>query len=206
MTSGKFIVVEGIDGSGKTTQTKLLEERLGEMGIQTILTREPGGTELGERLRTFAFANKFPSDLDSCLMYSARLLNLEQTIRPALECGIWVICDRFTSSTWAYQSGASIDVLVALDKALVNSGLPMPDLEFFLTLDHATSAARRRNRAGDAVRFEEQLEVTERAYASRYREHPPAWPVKEIYAGQGLAKVTDAIMTNIIELVSLPRS
>lgn len=200
MKRGKFIVLEGIDGSGKTTQIKLIEERMGEMGIPVLLTREPGGTEQGEKLRTFAFANKFPSDLDICLMYSARLLNLVKTIRPALESGTWILCDRFVSSTWAYQSSGSVDVMTKLEQAMVESGLPMPDLEIFLSVDQATSKSRRRNRSGDAVRFEENLDVTERAYSNRYNAHKPVWPVSFVDAGRGIAHVTDALMTEILEL------
>jgi len=200
MKRGKFIVLEGIDGSGKTTQARLIEERLNEMGVKSLVTREPGGTELGEKLRTFAFANKFPATLDACLMFSSRLLHLTQLIRPTLDSGTWVICDRFISSSWAYQSTCPRELLSQLENSLIESNLPVPDLEIFLSLNLETATSRRRVRSGESSRFEENLEDAQNAYEQRYLKHHPVWPVEFVDAGRGICQLTDILITEILEL------
>jgi len=205
MALGKFIVLEGIDGSGKTTQARLLEDRLSQLGVKTLLTREPGGTEIGEKIRSFAFSNRFNPLMDMCLMYTARMFHLMQLVRPALECGTWVICDRFVTSTWAYQSnsvgrpeGVACRILHDAEDSLFRSGLPMPDLEIFLHLDIATSLDRLKTRSTSADRFEENLSLVLLGYQNRYSSFPPAYPIEVVDARANIAHVTDSLVDVII--------
>lgn len=205
MKRGKFIVLEGIDGSGKTTQARLLEERLQEMGIKVFVTREPGGTKIGEAIRTFAFTHHASPIMDMCLMYSARMLHLVKLIQPALESGMWVVCDRFVSSTWAYQSkigdrpGVSCSILHEAESSMYESNVPKPDLEIYMALDTHSSAERRRARVGDGDRFEKGLEDVSLGYKNRYSNFEPPYPVHVIDGSSGIARVTNDIMAALIE-------
>lgn len=105
MTTGKFITFEGIDGAGKTTHIAFVAERLRAAGHQVVTTREPGGTALGERLRELLLNQEMHAETEALLMFAARREHLAQVISPALERGDWVISDRFTDATFAYQGG-----------------------------------------------------------------------------------------------------
>ena len=108
-SKGKFIVLEGIGGSGKSTQIAMLSQRLGEDGVDTVTTREPGGTKVGERLRRIILDAKLKDMTplaELLVMFAARAEHVEKVIRPALREGRWVLCDRFTDSTYAYQGRA----------------------------------------------------------------------------------------------------
>jgi dTMP kinase len=103
--SGRFITFEGIDGAGKSTQIAAVAETLRAQGHTLVLTREPGGTPLGERLRELILNQPMSSPTETLLVFAARCEHLAQVIRPALARGEWVLCDRFTDATYAYQSG-----------------------------------------------------------------------------------------------------
>ncbi|HPE00844.1 MAG TPA: dTMP kinase [Burkholderiaceae bacterium] len=103
--SGRFITFEGIDGAGKSTQIAAVAESLRAQGHTLVLTREPGGTPLGERLRELILNQPMSSPTETLLVFAARCEHLAQVIRPALARGEWVLCDRFTDATYAYQSG-----------------------------------------------------------------------------------------------------
>jgi dTMP kinase len=105
MKHGRFITFEGIDGAGKSTQIAFLADRLRVQGHDVLVTREPGGTELGEALRSLVLSKPMDARTETLLMFAARAEHLAQVIRPALAAGRWVICDRFTDATFAYQSG-----------------------------------------------------------------------------------------------------
>jgi dTMP kinase len=110
--AGKFITLEGIDGAGKSTHLAWLADFCNARGIATVVTREPGGTPLGERLRALLLDKDQPMHLDTeaLLMFAARREHLDKVIGPALGNGAWVICDRFTDATFAYQgSGRGVD-------------------------------------------------------------------------------------------------
>src|SRR3989338_2612786 len=132
MADGKFITFEGIEGCGKTTQIKLLNEYLQGKGFKTILTREPGGTTIGDKIRQILLdpANKKMHPLTELLLYGAsRAQHVEELIRPALSEGKIVLCDRYSDSTTAYQGAARrVDkkILASLD-AIATSGL-VPDI------------------------------------------------------------------------------
>lgn len=106
---GRFITLEGIDGAGKSTHLEWLNRFLDERGIRVTVTREPGGTDVGERLRELVLhgGGKLHPETETLLMFAARREHVDKVIRPALESGAWVICDRFTDATYAYQSGGS---------------------------------------------------------------------------------------------------
>ena len=103
--SGRFITFEGIDGAGKSTQIAAVAESLRAQGHTLVLTREPGGTPLGERLRELILNQPMSSPTETLLVFAARCEHLAVVIRPALARGEWVLCDRFTDATYAYQSG-----------------------------------------------------------------------------------------------------
>jgi dTMP kinase len=103
--SGRFITFEGIDGAGKSTQIAAVAETLRAQGHALVLTREPGGTPLGERLRELILNQPMSSPTETLLVFAARCEHLAVVIRPALARGEWVLCDRFTDATYAYQSG-----------------------------------------------------------------------------------------------------
>ncbi len=149
---GKFITFEGLDGCGKTTQLEKLADVLRSVGIKVLTTREPGGTAIGERIRAVLLDSR-TAGLDPyaemALMFSSRAQQIAEVILPALEAGQWVLCDRFTDSTEAYQGGGrqlGSDAVLALHKVLCR-GL-WPDLTILMDSDVSSSVrrARRRNR------------------------------------------------------------
>lgn len=105
MTTGKFITFEGIDGAGKSTHLSFVADLLRDTGRQVVITREPGGTGLGEALRNILLHEKMHLETEALLMFAARREHIEQVIAPALARGEWVISDRFTDATFAYQGG-----------------------------------------------------------------------------------------------------
>ncbi|WP_413456794.1 dTMP kinase [Herbaspirillum huttiense] len=113
MASGKFITFEGIDGAGKSTHIPFVTELLRARGLSVVATREPGGTDLGERLRELVLHHKMHLETEALLMFASRREHLAQVIEPALARGDWVISDRFTDATFAYQGGGR---KLALDK------------------------------------------------------------------------------------------
>jgi len=108
ITAGKFITIEGTEGVGKSTNMDFIEAWLKKAGKELVVTREPGGTELGEKLRAVLLDAKEQSmsdDTELLLMFAARAQHLQEVIQPALDAGKWVLCDRFTDATYAYQGG-----------------------------------------------------------------------------------------------------
>ena len=171
MKRGCFITLEGIEGAGKSTVARYILEWLQARGTPAVLTREPGGTPLAERVRELVLnpdGEAIPAAAEMLLMFAARSLHLANLIRPALERGEWVICDRFTDATRAYQGGgrgldrAAIEALARL----VHADL-QPDLTLLLDLPVATGMARARARQAQSDRFEqEQAAFFERVRAA----------------------------------------
>lgn len=162
---GKFITLEGPEGSGKSTQAKTLIRRLGERGIEAIYTREPGGTALGEAIRNILQHNQAgeaPCERAELLLFEASRNQLvEKVIRPHLEKGIWVICDRFIDSTTAYQGfgrGLPVQAVKAIHYFTID-GL-VPDLTLLLDIEVATGFERIAQRylalGESADRFEQE--------------------------------------------------
>jgi len=178
MKRGKFITLEGMDGAGKTTHLEWLRSRLEARGLEITLTREPGGTPLGEALRKLLLEGREERhpETEALLMFAARHEHISSVIEPALAAGRWVLCDRFTDATYAYQSGGSgVDwERIALLESWVQGKL-QPDLTLYFDVDPETGRARTRQvRAPD--RFErEQRAFYDRvraAYLRRAAEHP----------------------------------
>lgn len=172
----RFISIEGIDGAGKSTHIAALTERLAAGGATVLNTREPGGTELAERLRELVLHSGMDGLTEALLVFAGRRDHLLRVIEPALAAGKTVLCDRFTDATFAYQGagrGMDLQVLATLEQ-WVQQGpqglLRQPDLTIWFDLPPAT-AAQRRAAAREADRFEQQdLDFFERVragYAAR---------------------------------------
>jgi dTMP kinase len=153
MTNGKFITVEGGDGVGKSTQISLIYEFLQEKGLQVKLTREPGGTEIGEMIRNWILYGEHDQlDLttEASLMFAARAYHVDHIIRPSIENGIWVVSDRFTDATYAYQGyakGLNIEVIETLEKTIINDF--KPHMTFLLDSEIDLSRERMKDRTLD---------------------------------------------------------
>jgi dTMP kinase len=156
---GLFITFEGVEGAGKTTNIAYIAEKIERAGHEILLTREPGGTSLGEAIRELLISKDFPEmhqDTELLLMFAARAEHLQREIIPALKAGKWVLCDRFTDATYAYQgAGRGIDVNhIKLLENLVQGSL-RPDYTFLFDLDAEIGLARAQSR-GESDRFEQQ--------------------------------------------------
>jgi dTMP kinase len=173
MARGKLITLEGGEGSGKSTQARLLTERLRKAGLEVVPTREPGGTPFGEQVRQFLLASTTADHgalAEALLFYAARAEHVEKVIRPALSQGHWVVCDRFSDSSRVYQShagGLPLGVFVALEQMVVAP--TTPDLTCILDI-HPKEGLRRATARQDTtgqpetdryegrgLRFHEQL-------------------------------------------------
>jgi dTMP kinase len=188
MQRGKFITIEGGEGVGKSTQITALREFLSQRDREVVVTREPGGTPRAERIRELLLANSdepMPTTCELLLVFAARATHIQNVIEPALARGDWVVCDRFTDATYAYQgAGRGIDAQpIAVLERLVQGNL-RPDLTLLLdvTLDVSASRAQQRNvEVGTSDRFEREqrafFERVRNAYLSRARAEPSRFTV-----------------------------
>ena len=174
---GRFITLEGIDGAGKSSHASFLRDRMRERCPSVVVTREPGGTPFGEGLRAAVLHHPASPLAEALAMFAARSAHIDAVIEPALASGAWVLCDRFSDSTYAYQCGGrGLDpaAFEALER-LVHPRL-QPDATFLFDLDPAEAYARQRAASRDPDRFErEQADFFVRvreAYLERARRHP----------------------------------
>jgi dTMP kinase len=191
---GRLITLEGGEGAGKSTNLAYLERQLSAAGLTPLVTREPGGTELGEAVRELLLGHRHAGmapDSELLLMFAARAENLARRIRPALARGQWVLCDRFTDASYAYQGGGrGIDPgrIRVLEK-WVHRDLE-PDLTLLLDLPVAQGLERARRRA-QPDRFEAAdrafFERVRRVYLERARAEPKR--IRVIDAGRELGAV-----------------
>lgn len=181
---GKFITVEGIEGAGKTTQLAFIRDYLETVGKRVLLTREPGGTALSEEIRTLLLEQRqegMSADAELLLLFAARAEHLHQVICPALESGIWVLCDRFTEASYAYQGGGRGVAWkrIAVLENWVQGDL-RPDLTLLFDLP-AEQGLARAGRRGLLDRFErEELEFFQRvrkAYLEQAACHPDRYRI-----------------------------
>ena len=178
-TSGKFITLEGGEGVGKSTNLRFITEWLERQGIDYVQTREPGGTPLAEQLRTLLLEKRDESvdpTAELLMVFAARAQHLNQVIRPALASGKWVICDRFTDATYAYQGGGrGLDrVMISELEQLVQGDL-RPDRVLLLDLDPEIGL-QRAAATGEADRFESEQAAFFRKVRAAYRERAEAAP------------------------------
>lgn len=154
---GKFITLEGIDGAGKSSHVEWIAGRIRDAGHQVVVTREPGGTPLGEKLRALLLEEGMDLRTEALLAFAARQEHLAALILPTLEAGTWVLSDRFTDATYAYQGagrGLPRDKIAQLEQ-WVHEGL-QPDLTFYFDVPSEVGQARRRAASQSLDRFERE--------------------------------------------------
>lgn len=193
MSRGRFITLEGMDGAGKTTHLEWLRGRLAARGLTLTVTREPGGTPLGEALRKLLLDSREPRhpDTETLLMFAARREHLATVIEPALAAGRWVLCDRFTDATYAYQAGGS-GVAWERVESLEDwvQGTLRPDLTLYFDLAPEIGRARARQ-AREPDRFEREQDAfyqrVRAAYLRRASEHPDR--IRVIDASRSISEI-----------------
>ena len=193
---GKFITLEGIDGAGKSTHLAWLAARLRRDGRELVVTREPGGTPLGEKLRELLLHEPMDPGTEALLMFAARHEHLGQVIRPALERGAWVLSDRFTDATFAYQGGGRgipLEKLTILEQ-WVQAGL-QPDLTLFLDVPVEIGQARLQAAAAALDRFEQEAPGFHARVRATYLERARTNPrrVRVVDASRPLAVVQNEL-------------
>jgi dTMP kinase len=198
--AGLFITLEGIEGVGKSTQMQFISSEIEHKGFRTLLTREPGGTKLGEAVRNILLNSADLSILpetELLLMFAARSQHIEEVIKPALKLGTIVICDRFTDASYAYQGGGrgiSQDSIKILEK-WVQKELT-PDVTFLFDADVKTGLTRVASR-GDSDRFESEdvsfFNRVRQSYLDRAKADPDR--IKLINAEQDITGVQNKILT-----------
>ncbi|WXL27408.1 dTMP kinase [Ectopseudomonas mendocina] len=208
--SGLFITLEGPEGAGKSTNREYLAARLREQGIDVVLTREPGGTPLAERVREILLAPSdevMASDTELLLMFAARAQHLDQVIRPALARGSVVLCDRFTDATYAYQGGGRglpHERIAVLEDFVQGSLRPDMTLVFDLPVDIGLARAAER---GCLDRFEQEgvafFDAVRQTYLQRAAQHPQRYRIVD--ASQPLNEVQQRLDSLLPELLELRR-
>ncbi|HEY1180918.1 MAG TPA: dTMP kinase [Rhodocyclaceae bacterium] len=212
LPKGKFITFEGVDGAGKSSQHVWAVEHLRGRGMEVVSTREPGGTPLGEKLRGLLLAEPMHLETEALLMFAARREHIEQVIRPALARGAWVLSDRFTDASFAYQGGGrGLDVkkLQQLEHWVQGEGAAalQPDRTFIFDIPIAEAQQRQAQRQnggnGPAPdRFEqEKLDFHERvraAYLARARQFPER--IRVIDARQGMIEINKLLEKEIASI------
>jgi dTMP kinase len=198
--AGLFVTFEGIDRSGKTTQARLLAEAL---GADAVLVREPGGTELGERVRGILKDPRaeIGAEAEALLFAAARAELCREVIRPALEAGRTVVCDRFLDSSLAYQGaarGLGVDEVLEMNR-LATGGL-VPDVTILLALGPAEASER----VGEADRFEDEGAALQRRVAEAYERLAEAEPgrIRRVDAD----RPADAVAADVLAIVTAARA
>jgi len=206
MIPGKFITLEGIDGAGKSTQLAWIVELSQRAGLQTVVTREPGGTALGEQLRALLLDKTMTmhAETETLLMFAARREHLDKVIIPALSQGQWVISDRFADASFAYQGGGrglNVDKLSILEHWV--QGELQPDLTLYFDVP-VEVGMQRVSQIKNVDRFEkEQADFFQRvraAYLDRARQFPDR--IKIIDSSQSLAEVKAAVEQTLKDVLN----
>lgn len=205
MAAGRFITFEGGEGSGKSTQAQILQQRLGQIGIEVVLTREPGGSAFAETLRALILDPETPPHSalsEALLFYAARADHLDKTIRPALNAGQWVICDRFSDSTRVYQSeagGLPREVLDTLEQIVVSP--TTPDLTFILDLPAELGLGRAQDRRMSATGADASLGDAPDAYEKR--DLAFHWKLREAFAAVARANPQRCVLVDAAQDATL---
>ena len=209
LETGFFITFEGVEGGGKSSNLKLVQSLLTQKNIPFIVTREPGGTPLAEQIRTIVLApreEKVDETTELLLIFAARAQHYKTNIKPALESGKWVLCDRFTDATYAYQgAGRGMNIAtIALLEDLVQ-GEKRPDLTLLFDLDVEEGLARAKGR-GALDRFEQQefsfFERVRQLYLERAKTEDY---YRIIDAGQSFENVQAQVKKQLNEFIELHR-
>jgi len=203
---GAFITLEGVEGVGKSTNLAFVAATLRAAGLTVVTTREPGGTPFGERVRTWILEGdhgRLSAEVETLLMFAARAQHLQDVIRPALARGDWVVCDRFTDATFAYQGGGrgvSPHLLAAL-RGGIQQGLE-PDLTLLLDAPLEVGSERIATRALDHFEREQRpfFERVRSAYTQLAAVEPNR--IKIVDASQPLASVQTQIATQLERLLA----
>jgi len=203
---GLFITFEGVEGGGKTTNISFVTEIIRKSGRQILITREPGGTSIGEAIRNILISKEYPEMhyiTELLLMFAARSEHIQRKIRPALEQGIWVLCDRFTDASYAYQgAGRGVDSeKIKLLENLVQESL-RPDITFLFDLEANIGLARAQSR-GETDRFEQQHIDFFNRVRSKYLEMAKAEPQRYriIEAQHALKQVQQQVSEKLEEIL-----
>jgi dTMP kinase len=200
---GRFITVEGIDGAGKSSHIEWLRAYLTEAGHSVVVTREPGGTPLGESLRAILLNDPMSPETEMILMFAARAEHLASVIRPALETGAWVISDRFSDATYAYQvggRGVPEQKFLALE-ALVQGGL-QPDRTLLFDVSVETAQARLHDtRILD--RFEREASDFHQRVRDAYHQRAAQYPerIRRVASDVPMEQVRAQILTELSDLL-----
>ncbi len=204
---GLFLTLEGVDGAGKSTHVQWLVDQLTERGVSVVCTREPGGTALGEKLRALLLHEPMSLECETLLMFASRAEHLQSVIEPALQAGQWVVCDRFTDATFAYQGGGrelGVDRIAALEQ-WVHPAL-QPDCTWLFDVPLAV-ARERLDRTRDQDRFEQEadafFERTRAVYLSRAQQQPTR--IQRIDATQTIEQIRALLSVQLTQLVAKRR-
>jgi dTMP kinase len=205
MKRGKFISLEGIDGAGKSSHVEWLAGIIRKAGRALVVTREPGGTALGERLRDLLLNQAMDLRTETLLAFAARQEHLSQVIHPALAAGKWVLSDRFTDATYAYQGGGRgmSEEKIATLETWVQEGL-QPDLSLYFDVPAAVGIARRQAASAELDRFErERADFFERVrdnYLTRAQREPRR--LRVIDSTKALEQVREQLQTIMNEALA----
>ncbi len=198
--AGKFITLEGIDGAGKSSHSSFIVERIRSRGIEVVSTREPGGTALGEKLRSIVLNEKMHADTETLLMFASRTEQLADVISPALARGAWVLCDRFTDSTFAYQCGGrgQPETRIAAMEQWVHGHL-QPDLT--LLFDAPLDVARQRLKLATSSpdKFEREHELFFASVRAVYLKRAEQYPQRIKVVNS--ARTLEDIRTDLAKLI-----
>ncbi len=197
MQKGKFITVDGVEGAGKSTQINFICEYLKDKGINVILTREPGGTEISEKIRELLLStdSKMHSDTELLLMFAARNEHIYSKILPTLETGDWVLSDRFTDASYAYQGGGrglDINRIAQLEKWVIQGFTP--DMTLLLDVPVDIGMQRVESRGAKDRIEQENLDFFNRvreAYIARSEQYPQR--IKLINASESVDNTSNQI-------------
>jgi dTMP kinase len=198
---GRFVTLEGVDGAGKSTHQQFVADFLATKAPHVIQTREPGGTDLAERLREAILQNPMAPEVETLLIFAARADHVTRVIRPALAAGTWIVCDRFTDASVAYQGagkGVPADLIQRLSAA-AHAGLA-PDRTFIFDCSYEVSQQRLAGKKLD--RFEREDRAFFERVRNRYLELAKAEPrrVRVIDAAQPLPEIRKALERNLADL------
>jgi dTMP kinase len=197
---GKLITLEGIDGAGKSTHVGFLADILRARGQSVVLTREPGGTPLGEKIRALVLHETMDAETETLLMFAARREHVARVIEPALARGEWVICDRFVDASYAYQGGGRgvRDAKIKGLETWVLQGLS-PDLTLLFDLDPAAAKARQTKAGLVADKFEQERQTFFDNVRGKYLERAKQNPQRIVIVDA--AQSIDAIQHSLRDLL-----